>query len=90
VSNVTHAGERVPLDEDSYYQDSPGFFARLRESGPVVPVWMPDYGRAWIITRYADVNAAINIAAGHAVTARGGDGITRPVNREPQLLLPSA
>ncbi len=38
----------------------------------------------------ADVNAAINIAAGHAVTARGGDGITRPVNREPQLLLPSA
>jgi transposase len=38
----------------------------------------------------ADVNAAINIAAGHAVTARGGDGITRPVNREPQLLLQSA
>jgi transposase len=37
----------------------------------------------------ADVNAAINIAAGHAVTARGGDGVTRPVNREPQLLLPS-
>jgi putative transposase len=39
---------------------------------------------------HADVNAAINIAAGHAVTARGGDGITRPVNREPHLLLPSA
>ena len=37
----------------------------------------------------ADVNAAINIAAGHAVTARGGDGVTRPVNREPQLLLQS-
>ena len=37
----------------------------------------------------ADVNAAINIAAGHAVTARGGDGVTRPVNREPQLLLHS-
>jgi putative transposase len=34
----------------------------------------------------ADVNAARNIAAGQAVTARGGDGITRPVNREPQLL----
>ena len=34
----------------------------------------------------ADVNAAINIAAGHAVTARGGDGAPRPVNREPQLL----
>ena len=38
----------------------------------------------------ADVNAAISIAAGHAVTARGGDGVARPVNREPQLLLPSA
>jgi putative transposase len=37
----------------------------------------------------ADVNAAINSAAGHAVTARGGDGVTRPVNREPQLLLHS-
>jgi len=34
----------------------------------------------------ADVNAARNIAAGHAVTARGGDGVARPVNREPQLL----
>jgi len=39
---------------------------------------------------HADVNAARNITAGHAVTARGGDGITRPVNREPQLLLQSA
>jgi transposase len=35
---------------------------------------------------HADVNAARNIAAGHAVTARGGDGVTRPVNREPHLL----
>jgi putative transposase len=34
----------------------------------------------------ADVNAARNIAAGHAVKARGGDGTGRPVNREPQLL----
>ncbi len=45
---------------------------------------------------HADVNAAINIAAGHPthlpipLHSRGGDGITRPVNREPQLLLPSA
>jgi putative transposase len=39
-------------------------------------------------TLNADVNAARNIAAGHAVTARGGDGVTRPRNREPQLLLP--
>jgi transposase len=46
--------------------------------------------RACGLTVHADVNAARNIAAGHAVTARGGDGITRPVNREPQLLLQSA
>ena len=31
----------------------------------------------------ADVNAARNIAAGHAVTARGGLRDTGPVNREP-------
>jgi putative transposase len=35
---------------------------------------------------HADVNAARNIAAGHAVTARGGCRDTGPVNREPQLL----
>ena len=45
---------------------------------------------AWGFAGHADVNAAINIAAGHAVTARGGDGAARPVNREPHLLLPSA
>jgi transposase len=37
-------------------------------------------------TLNADVNAARNIAAGYAVTARGGFGITRPANREPQPL----
>jgi transposase len=42
--------------------------------------------RACGLTVNADVNAARNIAAGHAVTARGGDGVTRPVNRDPQLL----
>jgi putative transposase len=43
-------------------------------------------GFAW----NADVNAARNIAAGHAVTARGGDRDAGPVNREPQPeLLPA-
>jgi transposase len=32
----------------------------------------------------ADVNAAMNIAAGQAVKARGGDRVTGPVKREPQ------
>ena len=35
---------------------------------------------------HADVNAARNIAAGHAVTARGGFRDAEPVKREPQLL----
>jgi putative transposase len=35
----------------------------------------------------ADVNAAINIAAGHAVTARGRSGPPVRMNREPQLML---
>jgi len=38
----------------------------------------------------ADVNAARNIAAGHAVTARGGFRDAGPLNREPHLLLQSA
>ena len=42
-------------------------------------------------TLNADVNAARNIAAGHAVTARGGFRAAGPANREPQpVLLPSA
>lgn len=38
----------------------------------------------------ADVNAARNIAAGRAVTARGDLGNSRSVNREPQLESPAA
>jgi putative transposase len=38
----------------------------------------------------ADVNAARNIAAGRAVTARGDLGASRSANREPQLCPPAA
>jgi putative transposase len=38
----------------------------------------------------ADVNAARNIAAGRAVTARGDLGTSRSANREPQLSPPAA
>ena len=38
----------------------------------------------------ADVNAARNIAAGRAVTARGDLGTSRSVNREPQHCSPAA
>jgi putative transposase len=67
-----------------------------RVSRHVGQAWVPKAG--WVRFHWsrtvpcgfagnADVNAAINLAAGHAVTARKGDGVTRPVNREPQLLL---
>jgi transposase len=39
---------------------------------------------------HADVNAAKNIAAGRAVTARGGRPVGGPVNREPQPVFSSA
>ena len=42
-----------------YFQDPLGFFARVREEGPVVPVQLPDGGRYWVITRYPDVRAAL-------------------------------
>jgi cytochrome P450 len=56
---VTDAVQLAPFDEDSYYQDPLGFLARLRESRPVAPVPMPGYGRAWIVTRYADVRTVL-------------------------------
>jgi cytochrome P450 len=59
VWNVTDAIQLVSFDENSYYQDPLGFFARLRESRPVAPVRMPGYGRAWIVTRYADVRTVL-------------------------------
>jgi putative transposase len=39
---------------------------------------------------HADVNAARNIAAGRAVTARGDLGTSRSMNREPELCSPVA
>jgi cytochrome P450 len=56
---VTDSTQPVSFDEDSYYQDPLGFFARLRESRPVALVPMLDYGPAWIVTRYADVRTVL-------------------------------
>jgi cytochrome P450 len=56
---VSDAIDLAPFDEESYYQDPLGFFARLRESRPVAPVPMPNYGRVWVVTRYEDVRAVL-------------------------------
>ena len=53
------ATEPASLEGEAYYQDPWGFFARLRESRPVAEVRMPGYGRAWVVTRYADARAAL-------------------------------
>ena len=45
---------------------------------------------ACAVTLHADVNAARNIAAGHAVTVRGRPGLPGRANREPHLTLFSA
>ncbi len=42
-----------------YFQDPLGYFARVREQAPVVPVQLPDGGLYWLITRYADVRAGL-------------------------------
>jgi cytochrome P450 len=42
-----------------YFQDPLAYFARMREEGPVTPVAMPDGSRLWMVTRYADVRAAL-------------------------------
>jgi cytochrome P450 len=43
----------------SYFQDPHPLQARLREEGPVVLVEMPEGFPAWLVTRYADVRAAL-------------------------------
>jgi cytochrome P450 len=79
VSGVTDADQLMPLDEDAYYQDPAGFFARLRESRPVAPVQMPGYGRVWMVTRYADVRAVLtDPRLARDVGRWPGGGRTRP------------
>jgi len=57
---VTDSAELSPqrLGED-YFQSPLGYFSRLREEGPVTPVVLPHGDRVWLVTRYADVRAAL-------------------------------
>jgi cytochrome P450 len=42
-----------------YFQDPHAVHRRLREQGPVVPVVLPDGLRAWLVTGYDEVRAAL-------------------------------
>jgi cytochrome P450 len=53
---ATPATEQLPPD---YFQDPLRFFAQMREEGPVTPVTLPEGNRVWMVTRYADVRAAL-------------------------------
>lgn len=53
------ADVKAERPRDDYFQDPLAYFARLRESRPVAPVDLPGNGRAWLITRYEDVRAAL-------------------------------
>ncbi len=76
---MTDADQLVSLDQDAYYQDPAGFFARLRESRPVAPVHLPGYGRAWMVTRYADVRAVLtDPRLARDIRRWPGGGRTRP------------
>jgi cytochrome P450 len=58
---VTNSAAAAPeqLGAD-YFQHPLDYFSRMREEGPVTPVVLPGgSGRVWLVTRYADVRAAL-------------------------------
>jgi len=62
---VTESDARSPGQLDAvqlgagYFQDPLAYFNRMREEGPVTPVVLPHGDRAWMVTRYAEVRAAL-------------------------------
>jgi cytochrome P450 len=57
----------------------PGSSRRLRESRPVAPVHLPGHGRAWMVTRYADVRMALtDPRLARDIHRWPGGGRTRP------------
>jgi cytochrome P450 len=45
--------------DPQYTSDPRAFFAPLRETAPVQPATLPDGQAVWLLTRYADVEAAL-------------------------------
>jgi cytochrome P450 len=59
VTDFTASPSAEHLD-DGYFQDPMAFYRRMREEGPVTPVILPfSSSRVWLVTRYADVRAAL-------------------------------
>jgi cytochrome P450 len=56
---MTDETQPISIDEDVYFQSPSRFFAHLRETRPVAAVQMPERGRMWVVTRYADVRAGL-------------------------------
>lgn len=51
-----------PVFTDDYWRDPYDVLSRLREAAPVREVDLPEGGRTWLVTRYADVRAAFTDA----------------------------
>ena len=60
MGGVTEASapEAGTLPPD-YFQNPLTYFARMRGKRPVTPVTLPEGNRVWMVTRYADVRAAL-------------------------------
>ena len=80
----------------SYFQDPHSLHAQLREEGPVVRVEMPEGFTAWLVTRYADVRAALadqrlckdwRKLAAHYAAGAAGDPAGEPAEASPETML---
>ena len=81
----------------SYFQNPHSLHAQLREEGPVVRAEMPEGFTAWLVSRYADVRAALadqrlckdwrKLAAHYAASA-AGDPAGEPAGPSPENMLP--
>jgi cytochrome P450 len=56
TESAAQPGEMLGAD---YFQNPLAYFSRMREEGPVTPVVLPHGDRVWLVTRYADVRAAL-------------------------------
>jgi cytochrome P450 len=59
LANVADSATQATQLGADYFQDPLSYFARMRAEGPVRPVTMPEGNRAWLVTRYEDVRAAL-------------------------------